>query len=129
MNLETSKQIFTDGWNNRFQKPNPYSKKKENKEYQVFDSGECAACQLYAKLENSFNSWRKNNGFPLTNKERAAEILAQLPEEFRSLLSYQAYEQGHSAGQDEIDSILVGLAYDFSEAWRKYTARTGKTLV
>lgn len=32
-----------------------------------------------------------------------------------SILEQQAWERGHSAGQDEVDNILQGLIYDFRE--------------
>ncbi len=31
------------------------------------------------------------------------------------ILESQAWERGHSAGQDEVDNILNGLIYDFKE--------------
>jgi len=37
------------------------------------------------------------------------ELLWQIPEEFRSCLSYMAYEKGHSAGREEVINILSGL--------------------
>lgn len=42
-------------------------------------------------------------------KKQYKEILANVPEEFRSALSYMAYERGHSAGEEEVISILRGL--------------------
>lgn len=32
-----------------------------------------------------------------------------------ALLEMQAYERGHSGGQDEVDNILQGLIFDFKE--------------
>ncbi|MFZ9612562.1 MAG: hypothetical protein ACO29Q_04710 [Crocinitomicaceae bacterium] len=119
MNLEQAKEIFTQGWNNHFQKPNPY----KGKEAEIFESGEFARCSGW-DFEQEFCAWRNRNGFPLTNAEQAAKYLSQVPEEFRSMLSYEAYDRGHSAGQEEIDSILSGLAYDFLQAWKKYQVRT-----
>jgi hypothetical protein len=52
-----------------------------------------------------------------------------IPDEFWAMLEYQAYEQGHSSGQNEIDLILKNLVNDFVEASIKYAARTGKTLI
>ena len=40
------------------------------------------------------------------------ELLAELPEELRSVVSYMAYESGHSAGEMEVLSILRGLVDD-----------------
>lgn len=52
-----------------------------------------------------------------------------IPEEFWNMLEYQAYQNGHSSGQYEIDLILMDLVHDFIEASTKYAARTGKTLI
>lgn len=43
-------------------------------------------------------------------------LLDKLPTEFRSVLSYMAYERGHSAGQAEVELILAGLVNDLSPA-------------
>ena len=47
----------------------------------------------------------------------------QLPPEFRSVISYQAYERGHSAGQEEIDLILRGLVNDLLPAIKEFEKR------
>lgn len=49
--------------------------------------------------------------------------LLQVPLEFRSTLSYMAYESGHSAGEDEILSILKNLIADLKPAIEKFEAR------
>jgi hypothetical protein len=40
------------------------------------------------------------------------EILTGIPEEFRSTISYMAYESGHSAGYEEVINYLRGLVAD-----------------
>jgi hypothetical protein len=39
-------------------------------------------------------------------------LLSKVPPEFRSKLSYMAYEKGHSAGEEEIELILEELIND-----------------
>lgn len=53
----------------------------------------------------------------------SALLLASIPEEFRSVLSYMAYEEGHYAGENEVDLILCNLIHDLKPAIDKYTAR------
>jgi hypothetical protein len=60
----------------------------------------------------------------LTRKE--TELLAVLPEEFRSTLSSMAYDRGHSAGLEEVVSILDQLVYDLTPAIMAYTNRLTK---
>lgn len=57
----------------------------------------------------------------LTEKEKF--ILSMVPEEFRSVLSTMAYDRGHSAGIEEVVSILEQLVYDLTPAIMKYTVR------
>lgn len=47
----------------------------------------------------------------------------QLPPEFRSVLSYRAYEDGHSAGQEEVDLIFRGLVLDLLPAIQAFEKR------
>ena len=44
------------------------------------------------------------------------ELLEQVPVEFRSILSEMAYDRGHSAGEDEVVSILRSLVADLKPA-------------
>jgi hypothetical protein len=52
-----------------------------------------------------------------------------IPEEFWEMMESQAWERGHSSGQQEVDLLLMNLVNDFVDASCKYKARTGKTLV
>ncbi len=52
-----------------------------------------------------------------------------IPKEFWEMMESQAWEQGHSSGQQEVDLILMNLVNDFVDATIKYAVRTGKTLV
>jgi hypothetical protein len=51
------------------------------------------------------------------------ELLSQVPIEFRSKLSYMAYEDGHSAGMEEVIGILRGLVADLVEPIQQFEAR------
>jgi hypothetical protein len=48
------------------------------------------------------------------------KILEGLPDEFQSFLRGQAWDRGHSAGFEEVISILKSLTADFREAFEKY---------
>lgn len=122
MNLETAKRIFTEGWNNHFQKANPY----KGQEADIYDAGECA---FGSSFDHEFYRWREKNGFPLSYREHAELKKDLIPAEFWGMLEAQAYERGHSSGQEEIDLILLEIVNDFVGALTKYAARTGKTLV
>ena len=45
------------------------------------------------------------------------------------MMEWQAWENGHSSGQLEVDLLLMNLVNEFVDASCKYKARTGKTLV
>ena len=50
------------------------------------------------------------------------ELLLDVPDEFRGVLSYMAYERGHSGGREEVINILSGLVADLKpciEAFEK----------
>lgn len=49
--------------------------------------------------------------------------LERVPEEFRSVLSFMAYQRGHSAGDDEVLGVLQGLINDLEPAINAYTER------
>lgn len=51
------------------------------------------------------------------------EILDGIPPEFASFLGYQAWEEGHSAGYEEVINVLRGSTYDFRQHLEKYRAR------
>ncbi len=42
-----------------------------------------------------------------------------LPQWCLQAISYEAYQQGHSAGKEEIDMIEIELIYDFQESFNK----------
>ena len=52
-----------------------------------------------------------------------------IPKEFWEMMESQAWEQGHSSGQQEVDLILMNLVNDFAEATIRYIERTNNTLV
>lgn len=41
--------------------------------------------------------------------EKTDYLLGRVPFEFRSVLSYMAYERGHASGQEEVENILASL--------------------
>jgi len=51
------------------------------------------------------------------------EILKPLPPEFHAMLSYSAYERGHSAGYDECLLHLREMADALAEPVRKFESR------
>lgn len=51
------------------------------------------------------------------------ELLGQLPEEFRSCISYMAYDRGHSAGREEVINILSGLVNALLDPIREFEHR------
>jgi len=44
-----------------------------------------------------------------------SELLSKIPPELRSVLSYMAYERGHSAGYEEVLGVLQGLVSDLEK--------------
>ena len=40
------------------------------------------------------------------------QLLEELPEELRPVISWMAYERGHSGGYEEVIGILTGLVSD-----------------
>jgi hypothetical protein len=55
--------------------------------------------------------------------EERDELLSRVPKEFRSQLSYMAYERGHSAGEDEVILHLGSLIDDLEEPIREFEKR------
>lgn len=51
---------------------------------------------------------------------KRVELLEQVPVEFRSVLSNMAYDRDHSAGEDEVVSILEGLVADLKPAIQSF---------
>ena len=54
-------------------------------------------------------------------------ILRDVPEEFRSRLSYMAYERGHSAGESEITLILEELVSNLLPCIKAFEERLTKS--
>lgn len=48
-------------------------------------------------------------------RDQVAELLEPIPQEFRSAMSYHAYESGHSAGYEEIIIHLSDLVHTFAQ--------------
>lgn len=125
MNLETAKRIFTEGFQNGWNKDCPY----KGKEADAYFGGQCASSS-FKSFEDCFLNWRNDGGdFPLSYRERAELNKRLIPKEFWDMMESQAYDRGHSAGQEETDMILMEIVNDFVGALTKYAARTGKTLV
>lgn len=59
----------------------------------------------------------------ITEIPRKEWVLSQVPEEFRSVLSWHSYERGHSAGEDECDLILENIINELKPAIDKFEAR------
>lgn len=59
------------------------------------------------------NGTEENIEIECERPSKTDELLSQVPEEFRSALSYMAYESGHSAGEEEVlchlHSLIDGL--------------------
>jgi hypothetical protein len=55
--------------------------------------------------------------------EEKAELLKFAPEEFHSELSHKAWEDGHSAGYEEVILLLQGLVDWLDAPLKAYTAR------
>lgn len=63
---------------------------------------------------------------PITEKEFAdkqAEILQNIPKEFRGRLSYMAWQQGHSAGYEEVILDLKELVDNLEEPIKEFEKR------
>ena len=50
-------------------------------------------------------------------------ILRDVPEEFAGVLSYMAYERGHSGGEEEVNILLTSLVHDLAPCIQKFEAR------
>ena len=51
------------------------------------------------------------------------DILEGIPEEFKKVISYIAWQQGHSAGYHEVIIYLNNMAYEFRPAIKAYNTR------
>ena len=52
-----------------------------------------------------------------------AEILKKLPKEFHSAVSYMAWEDGHSAGYEEVIGILREMVGNFEKPIQEFEKR------
>jgi len=62
----------------------------------------------------------------MTNEEfrqKEEELLKDIPPEFRSAISYHAWEQGHSAGYGEVLIYVSDLADALAPAIRAFVSR------
>lgn len=55
--------------------------------------------------------------------EQKNELLKQLPPELAQFVESQAYERGHSAGEQEVDLIASEVAYDLVAAYQRLQDR------
>lgn len=53
------------------------------------------------------------------------EIVSDLPIEFAEFVQSKSWEDGHSAGYEEVINIATSLAYEIKRAVDKYNARIG----
>jgi hypothetical protein len=60
---------------------------------------------------------------------KEAEILSVVPPEFRSAMSYYAYQQGHAYGYQEVIGHLEDLVDSFMPSIVAYTKRLGENKV
>lgn len=58
--------------------------------------------------------------------EKEKELLDTIPFEFRSTLSYMAYERSHSSGYDEVFDTLQSLVSDLTSAINSFADRLKK---
>jgi flagellar biosynthesis/type III secretory pathway protein FliH len=57
------------------------------------------------------------------------EMLKEIPKEFRSAMSYKAWEDGHSAGYEEVILLLSNLIDAFKEPIEEFEHRIRKEIV
>lgn len=57
-----------------------------------------------------------------------AEILSEIPTEFRGNISYIAWEYGHSAGYQEVLYYLRDLVDSIKEPIKQYTKRLSQQI-
>ena len=71
-------------------------------------------------------------GFPIdeliiTEMEKTDYLLRDVPEEFKSRLSYMAYEDGHAYGEEEVESILSNLVSELLPCIKDFEKRLTAT--
>jgi hypothetical protein len=65
-------------------------------------------------------------GDTMTEQEYATELnrlLELIPEEFRPIVTYNAYDKGHASGYDEVIQQVAMFIDDFSEPIQKFKDR------
>lgn len=55
--------------------------------------------------------------------EKESELLSKIPQEFRGAVSYQAYEDGHSAGYEEVLIYVERYVGMLFEPIKKFESR------
>ena len=103
------------------------------KRYEVRHKAGGALVDRYKAQEIAEASWGWSDEHTITEiewteQDEQAEILKQLPPEFRDFASYYAYEQGHSAGAKEVTLILDQLVSRMIPSIKAFNVRlTGNT--
>lgn len=82
----------------------------------------------FATKEELLNhhSWAEDLVIQEINVDDSDYILRDVPEEFKSSLSWMAYDRGHSWGENEVACILRGLVDDLLPAILAYGIRMKK---
>lgn len=52
-------------------------------------------------------------------RAKTIAIMEQLPIELQQFCSYMAYERGHSAGEEEVESLTFSIASDLLSAYQR----------
>ena len=83
----------------------------------VFNSEIDALASFY---HNDFNFEIKELNEEEFFEYQTNKLLEQIPDEFRTALSYYAYRMGHSSGKEEVLIILKDIIFDLKESIEKY---------
>lgn len=59
-------------------------------------------------------------------EEAMQEALKDLPEEFAGFVSSKAWDDGHSAGYEEVVNLATDMSHSLGEAFKKYSKRISK---
>lgn len=112
--------------------------------YQIYNNCGHLVCSIYAKSPDEaanyyfsrnqrvsvFSEIKKVLGeFKMTNQEFIAkenELLANVPEEFRSAICFYAWQRGHAYGLEEVLNYVAELIDMFKEPIEAYTRRITK---
>ena len=96
------------------------------------------AKRMYPKLDSPIEQWDCTEAHEKTCKQFKAiparmtveeykqtqdELLKDIPEELQGTISYMAYEEGHSAGYEEVIGILRSHVSALEEPLKKFEAR------